>query len=214
MVFLFGLRTTNLRPQFPPIFLGLFFIMISCATWASVLPPSLSLKEEQGYWSAWSKRATNSPLQPFVTGYTKSAAEEVDQLIQEAGSGEIQVLFMRVNLDNGLADVHYLVWSTSSEGISIKGSLLSGTGHHKAPFTDKKLVSQLIKLGKAGDGYEVSSKTMDADTMYLTIRTTDKTVRFASYDPAIPTTLEAPSIAQFVEYVQKRAKWNQDSQEK
>lgn len=214
MAFQNGRHTISLRSPHPTILFYLIFIMTTFIAPKTCAFPTLSLEEEQSYWNAWSQRSSLSPIQPFITSYTTLAARKFDQLIKQVGNGELQALFIRVNLDSGLADIHYLLWTSPKEYISIKGSLLSETGYDKMRFKDQNLMDQLVMLSEEGDIHEVDSNTLDADTLYLAIRTTGRTARYVSYSPEIPTTLEPPDISSFVNYIQEIIERNHSPKKK
>jgi hypothetical protein len=150
----------------------------------------VSLKNEHGFWRNWinTNKEVYSPLEPFNITSTSRQLIAFDKKIKELGKANNAVLFVRINIDNGVFQVVYYSWDVTSDVYSfvvlddISGHLKSGTNLKAEPQFSNIFTS--IGDEKTHGEYE-GGYIFDADSVYLTISVSNKKTRYGLYNPDI-----------------------------
>jgi hypothetical protein len=164
------------------------------------------INKEQIYWKNWIliHNLSNCPLVPFVLSPTKAKIDTFDKVIENLGSFDHKMLFVRINIDNGILQIFFCAWN-KDENIcnfvkldGFEGEIVSGQKHCNTQLFEQLFVSTL------GDDVVTDLKNsfvLDSDSMYLSLCIDRKIIRYASYDSTIDTEDMESIPLRFVKYL-------------
>jgi hypothetical protein len=160
-----------------------------CKHMKKMTPDFLDFNIEQKYWNDWiSINDDNTcPLQPFILSYTLSDFKIFEKEIIKLGDTHSYILFIQINIDNGIFYISYLAWNDAGQ---ITGSL-EWHGPESKIIRNRLNKKQInMHLVEELNNHDVfvdigDRKLLDGDSLYLTLRHEDKYNRFAFYNPKI-----------------------------
>lgn len=146
-----------------------------------------SLTIEQKFWAHWFSENDDAtcPFEPFIVSYTKDGFLKIDNEIKKMGKLDIAILFVNVNIDNG---IYYISYSTWNEADKFVNSLEWNGPNEKIRYKKIKrnqsgIINSLEKLTHRGLFVDFGNRMLlDGNSMYLTLWYDGQYSRFAVYN--------------------------------
>lgn len=170
----------------------LLLFLCSCAETINVRVQSsgvLSLKAEQEFWYKWiaAQKDPNCPLQPFILINTRDEINKIDKIIEKTKKAENAILFVRVNIDNGIANVEYLTTKCEDGGVldyKFWDVLNKAFLENKMNSKDHDICTLISAVSNYSLYVDVKDyMILDRDSIYMAVMTKGRVSRFAAYNP-------------------------------
>lgn len=171
----------------------------------------ISILDEQNFWKNWQSRNDDStcPLEPIITSHTEDIIKRLEKTIYNLGEFDESILIMRVNVSNGIYQVHYYAWKEPMSSISFvkwdsfEEKIMSGR-KGKTKYSYDKVYSML-------DGFSVLTdlerrRILDGSSIYISTLKGGQFRRFATYEPNIDTSSQKQFPLIYIDYLENLLK--------
>jgi len=165
------------------------FLIISCTTNTNekeklMKNDCLSIQSEEVFWQKYANKKTEFPLSLYIPASIKEEIELFDTKIKKIECLSKSMLFIHLNIDNGVKKFHYYTWDNDMKVYHIYLNNKDNSINTEIIKKDMKIFEEIMSTSEYKDMFiDIENKfLLDGSQIYLIIKKNQKIKRFATYN--------------------------------
>ncbi len=166
----------------------------------------LSIQSEEVFWSTHIDKKNEFPLSLYIPVSMQKEVKMFDSKIKEVGCLSNSMLFIHLNIDNGVRKLYYYTWDNNVKvyhiNLSDKSNSITPVLDTVIIKKDMKIFDDIITLLKNTNPFiNIENKfLLDGSQVYLIIKKNQKIVRFASYSQKFNNNMDIFDFAKYIKF--------------
>jgi len=167
----------------------------------------LSMQSERVFWSTHIDKENEFPLSLYIPLAMQKEIKMFDAKIKEIECLSYSMLFIHLNIDNGVKKLHYYAWDNDMKGyhlsLSDKDNLIDVAINTESIKKDMKIFEEIIDLSKSKDiVIDIENKTIKgASQIYLIIKRNQKIKRYGTYSMKFNRDIVVNDYAKYIQSI-------------
>jgi len=188
------------------------FFMLSCTTYSKeekniMKDDCLSVQSEKVFWSTHIDQKNEFPLSLYIPVSMQKEVKMFDSKIKELECLSNSMLFIHLNIDNGVRKLHYYTWDNNTKVYHILLNDKSNTIHPVCDIEiinkDMKIFEEIIDLSESKNMFtDIENKfLLDGSQIYLIIKKKQKIKRYGTYSMKFNRDIVVKDFAKYIQSI-------------